>query len=64
MGASETTIGNKGLGSQYTITTKAPTAAGNGAGKKENILQAAYESLKALKVEKVHLCHVNLLVRC
>jgi aflatoxin B1 aldehyde reductase len=51
MGASETTIGNKGLAANFTITTKALW--GNGAGKRENILKSCKESLLALKVNKV-----------
>lgn len=53
LGASETAIGNKGLGSEFTITTKAPTFAGSGSGKPEAILKAAKESREALRVEKV-----------
>lgn len=52
-GASETAIGNKGLGKEFIITTKAPTQAGHGAGSRENVLKEARKSLAALKVEKV-----------
>tara|TARA_R110002060_G_scaffold3177_6_gene5011 strand:+ start:512 stop:706 length:195 start_codon:yes stop_codon:yes gene_type:complete len=53
MGDSETAIGKKSLGPEIKITTKAPTAPGNGAGSRESVLKAARESLADLKVEKV-----------
>ncbi|KAH7420244.1 NADP-dependent oxidoreductase domain-containing protein [Cadophora sp. MPI-SDFR-AT-0126] len=53
MGASETAIGKKGLSPDFKITTKAPTAPGNGAGSRGNVLKAARASLADLKVEKV-----------
>ncbi|PVH80466.1 Aldo/keto reductase [Cadophora sp. DSE1049] len=53
MGVSETAIGNKSLGPVFKITTKAPTAPGNGAGSRVNVLKAARASLADLKVEKV-----------
>lgn len=53
MGDSELTLGKKNVASQFTITTKAPTMAGNGAGSRENVLKAAKESLEVLKLQKV-----------
>lgn len=52
-GASETTIGNKNLGSEFIIVTKAPTGFGGGAGKRENILKEGRKSNEVLKVDKV-----------
>jgi hypothetical protein len=57
MGASETAIGNKGLSTEFSITTKANTGLGNGAGKRDNILEGAKKSWEALKVDKV--CQSN-----
>ena len=59
MGASEAALGNKGLAKEFIVTTKAPTGPGNGAGKRENIIRAANESWKGLKVEKVSRTDVN-----
>ena len=53
MGDSETVIGEKGLASEFAVPTKAPTGMGGGAGKRDNILQAAQQSWDALNVSKV-----------
>ncbi|KAH6892494.1 NADP-dependent oxidoreductase domain-containing protein [Thelonectria olida] len=50
-GASETAIGNQGLGQEFAITTKAATGVFEGSG--NNIVKDANESLEALKVKKV-----------
>lgn len=53
MGASEETIGNKSLGSEFIIGTKAPTGMGGGAGKRENILNEGRKSNEVLKLSRV-----------
>ncbi|KAH8684376.1 NADP-dependent oxidoreductase domain-containing protein [Tricladium varicosporioides] len=53
MGASEETIGNKNLGAEFTIVTKAPTGLGGGAGKRENILREGRKSNEVLRLRKI-----------
>ena len=53
MGASEEAIGNKKLGAEFNIWTKAPTGLGGGAGKRENILEQGRKSNEVLKLSKV-----------
>ncbi|KAM0332491.1 hypothetical protein ACHAQA_002773 [Verticillium albo-atrum] len=54
-GASEKALGNKNLGSEFKIYTKAPTGVLDGTGKKDMILEFARQSLTDLKVDKVQL---------
>lgn len=53
MGASEEAIGNKNLGVEFTVWTKAPTGLGGGAGKMENILEQGRKSNEVLRLSKV-----------
>ena len=53
MGMSETTIGNKGLGKEFTVDTKAATGVMRGMAEEDKVLQFAKESLDALKLNKV-----------
>lgn len=54
MGASEEAIGNKNLGAEFSVWTKAPTGLGGGAGKRENILEQGRISNEVLKLSKVN----------
>ncbi|KXG46841.1 uncharacterized protein PGRI_035870 [Penicillium griseofulvum] len=53
MGASEETIGNKNLGAEFSVWTKAPTGLGGGAGKRENILEQGRKSNVVLRLSKI-----------